>query len=568
MSEELNMQTGQKELTGYASIDKPWTKFYPVNPDITVKGSLYDYLKDRNINNLYSRAITYFGKEYNFNEFFSLIDGLSSIYLQNGIMPGDKVIVLGLNTPEIIGSIYALNKIGAICCIESVLQLETSLAEMIKKYDTKYIVILDIIFDKYKNVLFQNSIRKIFLSRLSDSMPMPLKIVSCIKNKRMKNCSKIVPLWMKTKNASDEVYRWNAENTAALLSTSGSTGVPKRAELSNRAINSLACQTSYVDLDLKPGKSMLSPAPPFLAYGISLTIHMPLCNGMCVILLPNPDPNFVSKQFLKYKPNMFIGGRVFLDKIMKSDKDMSFVSAIEIGGEAVAVEYIDKVEQFLREHNSKGKVLTGYGMTELSGSSTTESRTVSRKGSVGIPNCGVNMKVVNTENEEELPYNKEGELCINSPCLMNSYFDNKDETNKVLFVDEQGCKWIKTGDLAKIDEDGFVYIVGRIKRIAVAVDSKTKTQIKIYLDYIETLINGISIVERSAVIAVDDEVRKSVPIAYVLLSVSQDNAEEWIKKELISKTETYNIPEKIIFVEEMPVLSNGKIDYKKLKEML
>lgn len=265
----------EKKLTGYPSIDKPWLKYYEQERKEFHHTSLYDYLKESNKDNFHLYAMRYLGRKFTYLQMFEHIQRLSSVFTQEGIKEKDKVVVLALNTPDTICAIYALNKIGAVACIEYVTQKEIGLGKVTDQYDAKYAVVLDLFYEKYVDVLLENGVQKVFLTKLSDSMPALLKAASSLKKVAIKKESTVL-LEKECKKAihSNKSYDWSGDETAIILSTSGTTGIPKRAELSCNAINALAYQGSYVDLDLKPGRSILTPAPPFLAFGISLTIHL------------------------------------------------------------------------------------------------------------------------------------------------------------------------------------------------------------------------------------------------------------------------------------------------------
>ena len=562
---------GQK-LTGYPSIDRPWMKYYTQSREHFQYMGLYQYLKEKNKDNLDNDAMMYFGNKYTFRQMFDYIDVLSQIFLDEGVKANDKVIVLALNTPDTICSIYALNKIGAIGCMEYITQTEESLGKITRQYSAEYAIVIDVVYKKYKDVLMKNGVKKIFFSGVSDSMPAFLKLASKLKSKKLCDISCVIlNKRIKKTQKSSWSYDWKGSETAIILSTSGTTGVPKRAELSCNAINSLAYQGQYVDFDFRPGKRFLTPAPPFLAFGISLTVHLPLCNGVCLILSVKPDPDFVAEQFIKYKPNMFICGSVFMDRIIANKKvqkmDLSFVTAVELGGEAVSTDYIKELNQFFKEHNSNSKAFTGYGMTELAGCSTTESISVIRSGSVGIPLCDVNFKIVDVEGIE-LPYDCEGEVCINSPCMMNGYYLNKKATDEIIEMDQSGTRWIHTGDMGKIDKDGFVYIVGRIKRLAVTIDPVENLQVKLFPDYIEQILNENENVERCAVITVPSEERFNVPVAFVKLHKYCEEDANKLDAFLMERVEEYCKPVKYYFISDIPFLPNGKIDYQSLDKIL
>lgn len=561
-----------EELTGFPSIDKPWMKYYSSKRETFSHETMYECLVNSNDGNMDAYAIRYFGRFFTYRKTVENIDRIARGLFEHGIRKGDRVIVLGLNSPEILFSIYALNKLGAIACIEYVTQDDNKLIEIINEYEAKHIIVQDMFFDKFIDAFNECGITSIFLTRTFTSMPKLMRLISKGKFRTKSTTENVIEIadFVKKEIKSVQTAKGNGSDVAVIISSSGTTGIPKRVQLTNDALNALAYQGHYVDVSMTKGKSMLSPAPPFIAFGISLTLHMPLCNGVCVILCISPEPEFVVKQFIKYKPNLFMGGRVFGDKIMESAKvqrmNLSFINSFEMGGEKVDPEFIDELDKFFRERGYNGNIFTGYGMTETAACSTTETKGIKRRDSVGIPLCDVSFKVVDTETGDELPYNQEGELLINSPCMMEGYYNNLDETRKAIEVDNLGNKWIHTGDIGKVDEDGFVYVVGRIKRIAVTIDPTTGVQLKLFPDYIEYILRKSEFVKHCAVITKEHSVRKNIAVAFVLLGDKESSIES-VKEYMENNVEEYCQPQEYVLVDDIPLRPNGKTDYQKLVEL-
>ena len=565
------MNIMEKKLTGYPSIDKPWLKYYgDCQCDPYENESLYSLLYKKNQANLSYDAFVYFGNRITFGDFFEKIDSYAYTFQNAGIRPGDCVIVLGLNTPEIIAAIYALNRIGAVCSLEYVSTAPEKIADFIDQLKPKYALIIDNIWETYSKVLNNNVIEKIFLTHLLESAPLGIRFVSMLKRtKRIKGTKVSYLKHKKVDHTSIREYSWDKTMPAIILSTSGTTGIPKKAELSCYAFNALAMQIQHLPFALEKGKRLLCPAPLFLAFGISLSIHMPLVNNVCLILSPSPEPAMATKLFFKHKPAFFMGAHAFIDSIMEYAQnlkcDLSFLDAILIGGEAASDTYIKKVDTFLQGCNSKACGFRGYGMTELAACSTIETPDARRNGTVGIPLCDVNMKVIDQESGDELGYNQIGELCISSPCQMLRYRHGQATLESIIERDATGRSWIHTGDLGKIDEDGFIYIVGRIKRIEVTYDLVSRAQVKFFPDYIQMVVESLPNVDSCAVVAIDDEVRQRVPVAFIKPVDKQYFDLDELRYRFESSTDSYNIPAKWFLVDSFPLLPNGKVDYRALE---
>ncbi len=159
-------------------------------------------------------------------------------------------------------------------------------------------------------------------------------------------------------------------------------------------------------------------------------------------------------------------------------------------------------------------------------------------------------------------------MLVSSPGMMKEYYKNVEETKNTIEIDEMGHSWVHTGDLGYIDEDGFLFIKGRLKRIFRTFSDEDGQMYKLYPDYIESEINKISFVRRSAVIVVEDKVKVNVPIAFIQLSEVGDEWIEMIVNTLSKVLPSYDMPVKYIEIEDLPLLTNGKIDYRKLEEMV
>ncbi|MBQ3027602.1 MAG: long-chain fatty acid--CoA ligase, partial [Lachnospiraceae bacterium] len=362
-----------------------------------------------------------------------------------------------------------------------------------------------------------------------------------------------------------------ANRPAVLLSTSGSTGIPKKVVLTNRNINSIAVQYKVSGMNINRNDKFIAMAPPFHAFGISLGIHLPLCCGVLCIISTDPSPDKSAELFAKYNPNLFLGAVDHIIKIIENPDvnrlDLSDLHTIAVGGETMSDKLRDDVNAFLKAHNVKGKLVTGYGMSELAGTAVTEKTGVWRDGSVGIPQSLVTVKIVDINTNEECKYGVEGEILISSPAMMQEYVNNQEETVKAIEVDVNGTKWIHTGDLGYIDEDGFVFVKGRLKRIYTTLDMVTGQTYKLFPDYIESELDKIPFVSRSAVLVIEDDTRMHVAVAFLRMKEIKDNWEEETVHILKKELPAYDIPVKFFIVNDLPLLSSGKVDYRKLEEM-
>lgn len=171
--------------------------------------------------------------------------------------------------------------------------------------------------------------------------------------------------------------------------------------------------------------------------------------------------------------------------------DLSNIKYIICGGDSLSIEKNIKINEFLKEHKYHKTIIQGYGMTETTGPATFGAYGSDKPGSVGIPLVGNKVKIINRETFEEMKEKEIGEICITSPTIMSRYLNNPKETNELIKTHPDGLKWIHTGDLGYMDEDGVLFYVQRLKRMIITSDYN------VYPSYIEeTLLKHKNIYKR------------------------------------------------------------------------
>lgn len=196
------------------------------------------------------------------------------------------------------------------------------------------------------------------------------------------------------------------------------------------------------------------------------------------------------------------------------------------GGEKADKEWEKQIQAILKKHGAKASIKNGYGMTETSAAILIEPIWESRE---LLPLCNVNVKIIDTENSAiENGYDKEGELCISSDTIMLGYYKNENETSYIIF-EENGTRWIKTHDLAKISPDGYITITGRIKRIYHKL-SMDNIELRVYPMRIEEVISKEAKVKKCAVVGVKDEKVAYRTVAYLI--IGKDANKEKIQSDL------------------------------------
>lgn len=562
----------KQTTSGLPSINKPWLKHYSQKAISTgiPEGNMYHCIYEYNKDHLDGIALVYRKKQITYRHMFAQIDKLAECLWANGIRPGDHISILSLNTPETIYLLYAINKIGAISCPEYVTQPPSGLLDSLDALKPKMVIVLNVFLNAYRDVLMDFPGKILVLSPI-ETAPLPIRFFVHKKlgvPRQLPGNALNYADFIKSKTVSME-YPSETNIPAVYIPTSGSTGIPKKVVLTNRNLNAIAVQYPESGMMIRRGKKMLSLAPPFLSVGITLSIHMPIVCGVTLILSTDPSPESTAETFVQTKPNYYLGATEHIVKITEHPKlqkaDLSFLYCCILGGEAISPALKEKINDFLLSRNAPNGMLTGYGMTEVGGAAITETNKASRDGSVGLPLPLINVKVRNLEDNSECAIGEHGELMLSSPGMMDCYFNNPSETQETIETDSKGVRWLHSGDLGYVDKDGFVYIVGRLKRIFTTVDADSGVMYKLFPGHIENELNKLPFVSRSAVLVKEDSTRVHVPVAYIRMEYNESDWEQLAMEHLTKSLPTYEIPIRLEVLDDIPLLPSGKIDYKRME---
>jgi len=354
--------------------------------------------------------------------------------------------------------------------------------------------------------------------------------------------------------------RWPAstplDGLALLLYTSGTSGRPKGVMLShaNLLANIRQCQSV---VKLSSGDVMLGVLPQFHTFGLTVLTLMPLVIGFKVVYTARFVPNRIVKLFRDHQPRFFVGIPSMYNALLgvksATPEDFASTEFLISGGEPLPRDVADRFQKRFGKH-----IAEGFGMTECSPVTHICLPDEYREGSIGRPLPGVRQRIVDPANERELPTGVDGELRLDGPNIMQGYYKLPEQTAETF--DAMG--YLKTGDMARIDSDGFASITGRIKEMIIVGGEN------VFPREIEEVLNSHPSVHASGVIGYTDPVRGEVPVAFV--EAAEDQTPEpgvlktWCREHLAG----YKAPREIHIVEKLPRNPTGKIMRRELLKLL
>ena len=553
-----------------------WEKYYTkaewnINvPDV----SIYNYMSNKANNYLDTIAFNYFGKTIKYKELLKQIDMCAMAFRSQGVRVGDVVTICMPNTPEGIICFFALNKIGAISNMIHPLSGEQEIKMYLNSTNSVMLVMIDVCYEKIKNIIKETNVYKTIVVSASDSMPFWLGLgysfTQGLKIEKPRKSTEYIyykDFLLKSYNYhGNYAVEMKKDDPAVILHSGGTTGNPKGIVLSNGNFNSLAAQSRIVFKRVEIGDRCLTIMPIFHGFGLGVSVHCPLSLGATCILVPQFDSRKFDKLLKKYKPNVLLGVPTLYEALIKTnntDLDLSILKYVISGGDSLSNSLERRINVFLAECGSNEKINQGYGMTECLASVSLSYDKGSREGSIGIPFPGSYFKIVKPGTQEELPIDTDGEICISGPTVMLGYLDNEKETNEVLQIHKDGKVWLHTGDIGLIDKDGIIYYRQRLKRMIVT------SGYNVYPSRIEEVIEEHDAVLKCSVVGIPHPYKLEVPKAYIVLKNGYSptlSVKSSIKKHCEKNLAKYSIPYEFEFRKSLPKTLIGKVDINKLKE--
>ncbi len=520
-------------------------------------------------------AFDFMGKSTSYRQMLHQIDACARSLRTIGVREGDRITIAMPNCPQAIYMFYAINRVGAVANMIHPLSAEKEIEEYLNLSHSTTIITLDQFYGKIEAIRRNTELRNVIIARIRDELTRPIRAGYMItEGRKIEPIPKDAPIiswkqFIKLGRSSfpDYEVKRSADDPAVILYSGGTTGKTKGIVLTNLNFNALSEQVIAANPMFRPGDRMLAAMPLFHGFGLGVCIHTMLSQGGRCVLVPRFTAKSYAKLITKYRCNFIAGVPTLYEALLRlpamEKADLSCLKGVFSGGDSLSVELKKKFDRFLYGHNASIQIREGFGTTECVTASCLTPPNQSREGSIGIPFPDTYYKIVEPGTDKTLPYGQEGEILIAGPSVMKGYLDMPEETEQTLRTHDDGLTWVYTGDLGSMDDAGFIYFKGRIKRMIIS------SGYNIYPAQLENIFDAHEKVHMSCVIGVPDSYRMHKVKAFIMLRDGVP-ANEATKEELMAygrkHIAKYAMPYDIEFRRELPTTLVGKVAYRKLEE--
>jgi long-chain acyl-CoA synthetase len=547
---------------------KIWLSSYEqgIKENVEFKDSLIpQFLEESTKNFPDNPALIFQGYSLTFTELSEMVARFAAALKSFGIQKGDSVAILLPNVIPCVVAYYATLKIGGIVVLNNPLYSDRELEHQFTDSNSKFLITLDLLANRMVNLREKTNIKTIVYTSIGDYLPFVKRLLFPLVAKKKGLAADVSPA-KDLHKFKDVIAKHNPDYTQADIHiddvamyqyTGGTTGVSKGVMLTHK---NLAYQIQQLEAWFpgfdKGAEVMLGALPIFHVFGMSVSMNFAIRMGWTNVLVPKPQPEPLLEAISKFKvsfaplvPTMYIG---MLDHPDMEHTDLTSVKGCFSGSAPLPIDVINNFQE-----KTGSIIVEGFGLTESTPVTHVNPFNGTRKqGSIGIPIPNTECKIVDLEDvTKEMPLGEPGELLMRGPQIMKGYLGKPDETKKTMTEDG----FLRTGDVATMDEDGYFYIVDRIKDMILSGGYNVYPR-----DIDEVLFEHPKILEACA-IGIPHPKRGEAVKAFVILKEGQ----EMTAKEVIDYCETklakYKLPVEIEFRQELPKSNVGKVLRKDLR---
>ncbi len=555
-------------------LTKPWLKYYPedVPESVDIKEESINDAFDRATDNFSNRtAVIFYGNKISYKQLREMSDRFAAGLASVGVKKGDRVAFYLLNSPQFIIAYFGALKAGATVTPISPIYTSGELRHQLQDSQAQHIVCQDILYENVKKS--DLPLQNIILTGIEEYLPTLKKIfrkkstgnyeqVSIKADlKENVNLHQFQVILKEHSPCSPSITIAPKVDVATLPYTGGTTAQPKGIMLThyNLLANQKQIQSSWPFLE--PGKEVfLAYLPLFHIFGQVAIMLNGILLGATLVLLTTPDLDEILSSVDEYGANIFFGVPAFYD-LLKDYKKTDRINWKNLKLIVCAADTLHETTIKGWERRTGTKILEGFGMTEVSGACHVNPYDRPKPNSFGVPLSDITAAVVNPETNGFLPAGETGELIVTGPNIMKGYW-NRPEENKNTLINIEGSTWLKTGDLVKMDEEGYFYYVDRKKDLI-----KYKGY-SVFAREIEEVIISHPQVKMAGIVGIPEPKVGQYVKAYVVLfpegrgKISEEDIVNYCRERLAH----YKVPSVVEFRGELPKTDVGKISRRELRE--
>jgi long-chain acyl-CoA synthetase len=555
---------------------KPWLKFYPEGVLSEVKitetslPEVFDEVTEKYKNNI---VLIFYGKKISYHLLRELVDRFATALADLGVAKGDTVALYLLNCPQYVIAYFAALKVGAKVTPISPVYTSKEVKHQLEDSGAETIICQDIMYDNVEKTGID--LKNVILTNIAEYLPTLKKLLGkSALGKVYREMHVPTPTFMEEagllqfqsiiKKYDPQPPRIEIDpkkDIAVLPYTGGTTGLPKAAMLTHYNMSALREQAiAFWPLFKEGQETVIAFLPFFHIYGQVVVMLNSLVQGFTMVLFTTPDMDDILSAMDRYQATAFYGVPTLFEYLKEYDKtervNWKRLKMIACGADTLHKSTIDEWER-----RTGAKILEGYGLTETTSLSHGSPFTRPKAGSFGIPIPNVKAAIVHHDSTEFLPPGEVGELILSGPNIMQGYWNRSEETQEAI-IDIDGEKWLRTGDLVSMDEEGYFYFSDR-KRDLIKYKGYS-----VFARHVEEVLFNHPQIKAAGVVGIPDPKVGQLIKAYVVLQSEARGkiSEEDIIKYCRENMAHYKVPNIIEFRGELPKTDVGKVSRRELRE--
>lgn len=528
--------------------------------------SLYETFLLGHIKAYTNPCILFLGKTLSYKYVLTRIDKTASLLIQQGIKQGDIITLVLPNIPQTMYLIYAANKLGIVVHLIHALSTMEQVEENINKTKSNYVFAMSTMIGELVKLQNFNSISVFSVSPAGELSQIKQSIFNRInKVKKFTNVIDFDKLIDSTISQDLPPVKRDLRETSFLFNGSGTNGVSNTIEISDYAINSLcSLGLDILEIDSVVGKYMSSFLPLFHSFGFTMCMHAMNTFGGCNVFIPKFSRKEIVKLIRKNKLNYIVGVPsayiALLSHPKFRGKCLRGLKAAFVGGDSVPLSLLDDFNRRMQESGSTCKLLEGYGPSETCSATCVNTLSINRRGSCGKPQSCTKYRIFDEETKT-LKFQGIGALYIGGDSLFNGYLENPIANADCLYVDNNGERYLKSGDIVEIDNDGYVTFKSRIKRIIKV------SGFAVFPNQIEQVTIGYSGIQKACALGFKDPITMSRIILFYETELGAKIDENLLMQELKKYLEPKAVPSEICHIDNIPLTPYNKTDVIALRKL-